>query len=52
MNSFFEWVSMGGYSAYVWPAYGLVSLVLLSVFLSVKAQKKRTQKKLQHWFKS
>lgn len=52
MNLFFEWLAMGGYSAYVWPAYGLVALSLMSIFLSVKIQKKRTQKKLQQWFKS
>jgi heme exporter protein D len=52
VTQFFEWFSMGGYSSYVWPAYGLVGMALVSIFLSVKIQKKRTQEKLQHWFKS
>jgi heme exporter protein D len=52
MNQFLEWLSMGGYFAYVWPAYGIVSITLISAFISVRLQKKRTQKKLQQWFKS
>lgn len=52
MNQLLEWFSMGGYYAYVWPAYGLVSMALISAFLSTKIQKKRTLKKLQQWYKS
>ena len=26
MNQFFEWLAMGGYSLYVWPAYGVVCM--------------------------
>jgi heme exporter protein D len=52
MNQLFEWVSMGGYSMYVWPAYGLVCAVLLINIVSIKWQKARTQKKLNQWFKS
>jgi heme exporter protein D len=52
MSSFCEWLAMGGYAAYVWPAYGLVCGVLIIHFLSIKVQKKRTGRKLQQWFKS
>ncbi len=51
MNQVLQWFSMGGYSAYVWPAYGLVGFTLLITVLSVKNQKKRTQEKLKQWFK-
>ena len=29
MSSLNEFLSMGGYGAYVWPAYGLATLVVL-----------------------
>ena len=51
MNQFYEWLAMGGYSAYVWSAYGLVSVVLLMNLLSIKWKKKQTRHKLQQWFK-
>lgn len=52
MSPIITWLSMGGYYAYVWPAYGLVGMALLIIFFSVKIQKKRTQQKLQQWFKN
>lgn len=51
MNPFFEWLAMGGYSAYVWPAYGLVGVVLIMNLISIKWQKTRTRQKLQRWYK-
>lgn len=51
MNPFMEWLSMGGYSIYIWPAYGLVCVVLIITLLGVKWQQKRTREKLQQWFK-
>lgn len=51
MHRFFEWLAMGGYSIYVWPAYGLVASTLIIIVFSVKMQKKRTHHKLQQWFK-
>jgi heme exporter protein D len=34
MNAIGEWFAMGGYGAFVWPAYGLAAIVLggLAVF--------------------
>jgi heme exporter protein D len=52
MSQIAAWLSMGGYYAYVWPAYGLVGMTLMIIFFSVKIQKKRTHQKLQHWFKN
>lgn len=51
MSQFFDWLAMGGYSMYVWPAYGLVCAVLVMNVLGMKWKKKQTQKKLQQWFK-
>ncbi|MCL5272916.1 MAG: heme exporter protein CcmD [Gammaproteobacteria bacterium] len=51
MSAFFEWLAMGGYSTYVWTAYGLVAVVLTMNLLGVKLQKLRTHQKLQRWFK-
>ncbi len=51
MNQFFTWLAMGGYSAYVWPAYGLVGVVLILNLVEVKWKKKRIQRMLQQWFR-
>jgi heme exporter protein D len=51
MNQFIDWLAMGGYSNYVWSAYGLVGVVLVMNLLSIKRQKNRTRQKLQQWFK-
>lgn len=50
MNQLLQWLSMGGYSMYIWPAYGLVCVVLTMNLLGIKWQKKRTHKKLKQWF--
>lgn len=51
MSQFLRWLSMGGYSIYIWPAYGLVCVVLVMNLLGIKFQRVRTRKKLQQWFK-
>lgn len=50
MNHWVEWLSMGGYFLYVWPAYGLVIATLMLNAYAVKRQKKRINRLLQHWF--
>lgn len=52
MNQFMQWLNMGGYSMYVWPAYGLVGFVLVINMINIQRQKKRTKKMLDQWFKS
>ncbi|CAM3634076.1 heme exporter protein CcmD [Legionella oakridgensis] len=42
---------MGGYSIYVWSAYGLVSVVIVMNLLGMKWKRKQTRQKLQQWFK-
>jgi heme exporter protein D len=51
MNHFFSWMAMGGYFMYIWPAYGLVAVVLIMNVLGMRWKKKQTQQKLQQWFK-
>lgn len=51
MNQFLQWLAMGGYSIYIWPAYGLVCVVLVMNLLGLKFQRTRMRKKLQQWLK-
>jgi heme exporter protein D len=51
MSEILDLLKMGGYSTYVWPAYGLVVTVLISNLLNIKWQRKRTYKKLEQYFK-
>ena len=51
MDQFLQWINMGGYSGYVWSAYGLVFLVLIMELVMIRFQKKRTRSQLDQWFK-
>ena len=51
MNQLMQWLAMGGYSMYIWPAYGIVSVVLVGNIVGIKWQQKRTRMQLQKWFK-
>jgi heme exporter protein D len=51
MNQLITWFTMSGYSIYIWPAYGLVCVVLIMNLLGMKIQQSQTKKKLQQWFK-
>ncbi|EHL31454.1 heme exporter protein CcmD [Legionella drancourtii] len=46
MNQFVEWFAMGGYSIYVWPAYGLVGVVFVMNLLGMKWKKETDPSKL------
>ncbi len=50
MSVLLHWFAMNGYAVYVWPAYGLVFLVLTMNLLSIKWQGRRTRKLLLQWF--
>jgi heme exporter protein D len=50
MTSLIQWLSMGGYGLYVWPAYGLVCSVLVVNLFVIKRQKNRLIKSLQQWY--
>lgn len=51
MNGLIKWFTLGEYSYYIWPAYGLVWLVLLINLMGLKWQKYTTYKELQQWLK-
>lgn len=51
LNQLTQWMAMGGYAEYVWPAYGMVAAVLLFNLYGFKRQRARTLKQLKHWFK-
>jgi heme exporter protein D len=52
MTPLMNWLSMGGYSHYIWPAYGLVGIIFTLNLLGMRRQRRQTRKKLQQWFKS
>lgn len=51
MSQLLNWLSMGGYSQYVWPAYGLVFFVLIINLLGIKMASYRVFKNLSQWIK-
>ncbi|STY29711.1 heme exporter protein CcmD [Legionella wadsworthii] len=51
MNHFLEWAAMGGYSIYVWPAYGLFCGIFIMNLLGMRLKRKQTKHKLQQWLK-
>lgn len=51
MTHLFQWFSMGGYSFYVWTAYGLACSVLVANILAVRLEGTRVRKRLEQWFK-
>lgn len=51
MSQFTNWLAMGGYANYVWPAYGLVCLVLVLTWSSIKWQRRQIRKQLQQSIK-
>ena len=52
MSQFINWLAMGGYAIYVWPAYGLVCVVLVMTMSGIKWQRVQIRKKLHQWLGS
>lgn len=52
MIQLLNWLAMGGYARYIWPAYGLVFVVLLGNLFGIRWQRQKTRKKLLQWFKN
>ena len=42
MSAFADWLTMGGYAGYVWPAYGLAAAVLGGLSLYSRRQHRRS----------
>ncbi len=51
MSTLMQYFSMGKYTYYVWPAYGVVVGMLLLQGLNCRLQKERIKKSLKIWFK-
>lgn len=51
LTHFFRWLTMGGYSIYIWPAYSIVSVILVMHLLGIKCNRVKTHKRLLQWFK-
>ena len=41
------WMAMGGYAAYVWPAYGFAFFVMLWIAVSSHMKLKRARRELE-----
>lgn len=51
MNQLINWLSMGKYSVYVWPCYGLAIAVFLIHCFAIKWKQRHVHKQLRQWFK-
>lgn len=47
MNSFHEFLTMGGYAVYVWPAYAVVAVVMIANVVIAWRRQRRVLKQLQ-----
>lgn len=51
LNTISQWFTMGGYSLYIWPAYGVVCVVLVMHLLGLRRQRLKVKRNLVQWFK-
>lgn len=42
-----EFLAMGGYAKYVWPAFGITAIVLVLNLLAARRQLRQTRERLQ-----
>lgn len=42
-----EFLAMGGYAKYVWPAFGITAIVLVVNLLAARRQLRQTRERLQ-----
>lgn len=47
MTSFSNWLAMGDYGVFIWPAYGLTTLLLLAFVVSSWRSLRARQRELQ-----
>lgn len=46
MTSFSEFLSMGGYASFVWPAYAIVALVMVALAIWIIAAFRKSERAL------
>lgn len=51
LDNFLNWLTMGGYSLFIWPAYGIVSVGLVVYLLGIHRKRSKIKQKLQQWIK-
>jgi len=47
-----EWLSMGGYAAFVWPSYGLVVALMLYIAIQPLRAHRQQQRRLRARFRA
>jgi heme exporter protein D len=47
VSSFSDFLSMGGYGAYVWPAYGLTAIAFIAIVIWIGATLKARRREEQ-----
>ena len=50
MSTLMQYLTMGKYGLYVWPAYGIAMAVLVINFVGVHIQGKKTKQQLKRWY--
>ena len=51
-NNWNEFLAMGGYARYVWPAFGLTALAVVIEVLQVRAKRREVLRSLHAQFES
>lgn len=51
MNLLYQWLTMGKYSIYVWPAYGLVAGTFLINYLLLRRHRRLVMQRLKQQFR-
>ena len=51
-NNWNEYLAMGGYAQYVWPAFGLTALAVVVEVIQVRAKRREVLRSLRAQFES
>ena len=46
MEGLLDFLRMGGYAGYVWPAYGITAVVLLANWMAARRRRRRALRRL------
>jgi heme exporter protein D len=47
MSGFSQALALGGYGAYVWPAYGFAAIVLIGLFVAAQRRLRRAEREAE-----
>ncbi len=51
MNQLYQWLMMGKYSIYVWPAYTIVGVIFFINYIALKKYRRRVIQSLKNQYK-